>query len=467
MASYASILLFSVIAVLLWATVIATSYIECSSYEDECPSGLICVGPKVTMRCAPTRPVGSECDSQQYLPCEPGVLCRDGLCTESIVSEGGNCLPFGSVCESGTVCAGRNGRKKCVLPMKEGEFCKGDPFWVCEEGLECSDNLCIRPVVPKGGDCSAEGAVCEEGTVCKDKVLSVAASEKRCIRPREEGERCKRDPFWMCAEGLSCAHNRCISGPFPKGGNCLQEGSVCADGLVCAGKETRKKCVVPMKEGEFCKGDVFWVCEAGLDCVGKVCVRPFVPEGENCDAEGANCEEGTTCIGRRGKKRCVRPMKEGERCKRDPFWRCAEGLECVERKCRREGIPERGNCLEEESNCADGLECVGRMDKKICKRPMKEGERCKTDPFWVCETGLSCIRSRCRADPVFVGRGEKCDGVTTVCKEGFHCVMSTRREVLVCGPIRFEGNRCKNSSRFQCASGLQCVHGRCRLPGKY
>lgn len=81
------------------------------------------------------------------------------------------------VCEEGLVCSGSKDNPRCVMPMKKGEACrKGDPYWICEEGLKC--------VGPKGN--------------------------QRCERPMKKGENCrKKDPFWICEEGLKCEAGVC------------------------------------------------------------------------------------------------------------------------------------------------------------------------------------------------------------------------------------------------------------------
>lgn len=241
-----------------------------------------------------------------------------------------SCSPEDTTCPKGRVCAGgRPDNMRCVKPMPEGGFCKGDPFWVCARGLACVGKVCVK-AVKKGGSCVPPGSICEDGTVC----AGGRPDNKRCVKPMPIGGVCKGDPFWVCEEGLECVNKVCVK-EVRKGESCVPPNTVCEDGTVCAGgRPDNKRCVKPMPVGGRCKGDPFWVCEEGLVCKNQVCRRKIAVKGESCVAPTTKCMKGTVCAGGKpDNKRCVKPLAEGDFCKGDPFWVCDKGLECVREMC--------------------------------------------------------------------------------------------------------------------------------------
>lgn len=227
----------------------------------------------------------------------------------------------------GKVCAGTRRVKKCVKPMGEGQFCKGDPFWVCGSGLKCRDRVCVKSSVKDPRiRCDRPGVVCPSGTKC------VGNKVKRCIRPMKEGGECRNDPYWICASGLECQRRKCVkaTGKAPPGGRC--EEKPCIDGEVCAGIAV-KRCIVPMGPGKECRNDPFWICEKGTFCKDNVCTF-MVEEGEDCLRMGAMCVAGAKCVGTSTRKICKKPMVLGGVCnKLDPFWYCDVGLRCYWGTC--------------------------------------------------------------------------------------------------------------------------------------
>lgn len=246
---------------------------------------------------------------------------------------------------------------------------------------------------------------------------------------------------------------------LPEKADCTHATTSCIPGTVCAGRPTHKKCVIPMKEDEFCKGDPFWVCESGLECVDELCVVPKIEEGNSCKGNVSGCEDGTVCAGSRRRKKCVVPMKEGELCKGDPFWVCASGLNCVDQTCKKPTVLEGGSCNESGAECAEGTVCAGRRGRAKCVQPKWLGEKCRRGTYAVCHKDLNCSRRRCRGK--FVGRGRSCDGTTKTCRKPSHCVRKEDKKTFVCGTRRIEGDQCKEHHDFRCVDGLLCISGKC------
>lgn len=104
---------------------------------------------------------------------------------------------------------------------------------------------------------------------------------------------------------------------------------------MCAGPPENPRCVMPMLEGGQCRGgrDPYWVCAEGLQCINNICRRVRATTGGRCDGEGDVCEDGMVCAGPPEKPRCVKPMGPGGKCGVDPFWVCIVGLTCVDGIC--------------------------------------------------------------------------------------------------------------------------------------
>lgn len=426
---------------------------DCLPEGSQCVDGTVCAGTASEKSCVSVIPGGGSCTDDDLSVCEEGFECIDGTCAVHPVPEGGDCLPEDSKCVEGTICVGTDAVKTCITPISPGGECTDDVLSVCEEDYDCVEGVCSPPTVPKGGDCSAEDAVCTEGTVCAGR-----PHRRRCVTPMPIGGRCGQDPRWVCEDGLVCMRKVCKPKPLPEGSDCLPEGSVCEDGTVCAGGPTRKRCVVPMQIGGPCGTDPRWICAEGLECMQKKCVLAPVPEGGNCKPEGSVCVDGTVCAGRKHRL-CVKPMPEGGRCGRDPRWICDEGLVCMKKRCRRNPLDVGVDCSAERSTCVKGAVCAGSDSEKMCVVPGGVGDACGSDAFSVCETGYPCENGYC--GPLVVRRGKACDDTTKVCADGYHCTDGFRTGSRVCGKVRLEGERCKNHPRHRCGSGLSCISGTC------
>ena len=168
-----------------------------------------------------------------------------------------------------------------------------------------------------------------------------------------------------------------------RSGRCPGPGSPCPKGMKCVGPTGRMKCKHPMRANKRCGQDPYWVCADGLNCVKNVCTKK-VPVNNDCSTEEGTCPKGKECVGPSGKKRCNKPMKKGGRCGVDPYWVCADGLTCVDEICRNND-PVEENCSPDTSPCRDGKQCVGPTGAQKCKKPMTEDEKCGQNPYGVCE----------------------------------------------------------------------------------
>lgn len=400
---------------------------------------------------------GQKCGRSSIQICSKELVCAKSVCQVPNTQLKKDCLPEGSICAVGTVCAGMEEEKKCVIPMTDGKRCGRDPFWVCDDGLECANNTCRHPLVPPGGDCLPEHSICMDGYICVGR-----ENKKMCKKPMMEGENCGKDPFWVCHESLTCVDNKCAHPAVPPKGDCLPEGSVCEEGTICTGTEKKRKCVMPMTEGKNCGTDPFWVCEEYLECVRNRCRRPPVlPEGD-CLHENSVCTEGYSCVGRNNKKKCKKPMTKGEKCGTDPFWVCEEGLQCMKRKCVLPPVPPKGDCLPEGSVCEDGYVCAGTKQKKKCVVPMPVDKRCGNDPLWVCEAHLQCIDGTCRNKDAIISPGGDCSYSGAICHAGTICkfVRGSRSRCLWPTAI---GRDCDSlRKRILCEKDFSCVNGVCK-----
>lgn len=426
-----------------------TATTACTQYGASCGNDRICAGPDGKLLCVRPMPAGNSCAVDPYWVCRESLRCENHVC---VVPEMGDCFLNENFCSSGTICAGIGNLKRCVHPAGEGYSCGSNHFQICKTGLRCTNDECVRPQIPAGNSCSESGAQCEEGTICAG-----TTENKRCVAPMGEGKQCGQDPFWICEEGLDCKNGVCIANYIPKGGDCSKLKSKCEAGTVCAGTAKRMRCVVPMAENETCGRDPFWVCESSLDCVDNLCKKMAIEKGGNCLPKDSVCTEGTVCAGRSDKKRCVKPMSEGERCGRDPFWICKAGLDCVENRCVLPRVRKGGNCLKEGSVCVEGTVCVGTEMRKKCVTPMDKGEKCGKDPFWVCKAGLTCTNGTCNLSGG--SEGTDCKSNASHCEEGLVCAGNDRRRRCV-KPIPLAG-KCGMNPRAVCDRELVCINGHC------
>lgn len=176
--------------------------------------------------------------------------------------------------------------------------------------------------IPRGGDCLERETGCARSLVCVG-----TETRKRCVRPMPAGKPCDVDPYWVCAPNLVCESNVC---KIPKGRRCVGNETSCVSGTICAGTDTRKRCVKPMPTCGRCGVDPWWVCRGRLVCENNICK---IRMNGACNYPGSCCVDGTACVGPEHQKRCSKPMPKGGRCGADPWWVCDEGLMCMNGVC--------------------------------------------------------------------------------------------------------------------------------------
>lgn len=352
----------------------------CLFNRATCDDGLICAGNAHRKICVTPKERGDQCGRSSFEKCQSDLECHGGRCC---VPQNGDCLPSRSICVPGLVCAGRTNKKRCVEPMPEGDACGQDPFWVCEKGLNCVNNICVKPGIQDGGSCAKNEDGCSEGLVCVG-----TKSRKFCVSPLNSGSACYLSPFVVCKDGFVCDGEMC---GIPRGKDCTENSTLCADGLVCAGTSS-KKCVVPIDIGGECNASPMKVCRSMLNCVRNKCERAKIPEGATCTLSGAKCVDGLVCAGNSKQRLCVRPRTPGESCGQNKFSVCTSNLVCYQKRCK---VPKFGDCRAFSSECMSGTECVGTRFVRKCVKSMEKGQPCALDPFWVCSKSLKCIRGTC------------------------------------------------------------------------
>ena len=469
----------------------------CTDHRDDCVEGTECDGRGDEKRCLVYKQAGMQCRiDEAFWICQEDLTCQDDTCK---IPQGGECTNNRDDCVAGTTCGGEGATKRCIVVKEAGEQCTaGDASEVCASGLSCEDGSCQ---IPRNGVCTDNPDACVDGTDCDGR-----NAEKRCIVYKEPGMECRpNEPFWICRDGLTCEDRTC---KISQGAECTDSRDDCVDGTTCGGEGATKRCIVIKEAGETCSAnDDSEVCASGLSCEGGSCQ---IPRNGVCTNEPDACVDGTTCGGRGSEKRCIVIKKAGETCiANNAFDLCEDGLSCMSGSCR---IPRNGVCTATPDACAEGTDCDGRGAEKRCIVYKQAGMECRpTEPFWICESGLSCENRRCKiplgsscasaptqcADgatcagsgrsrkcaPLPRELGEKCDG-TLKCKRGFVCdglcklpkqadclrhptgciagtLCSGTRLKKLCSPVRSEGHRCSEVGFMPCGPGLSCVKNVC------
>jgi hypothetical protein len=111
-------------------------------------------------------------------------------------------------CAADLVCArDMSGALACAALPARGEPCLADPIQRCQEGLACSDDVCIDP--PESGeaclDFSAGLNRCATGLVCGGRLCSVTPGAPGCDACTEPDmscvvEVCMPEPPLVCSD---------------------------------------------------------------------------------------------------------------------------------------------------------------------------------------------------------------------------------------------------------------------------
>lgn len=411
----------------------------CNEIPAQCAMGFSCVGTGETKKCNKLKGVGQKCHIDPFWVCKDGLTCEDNKCK---IKQFGVCTDNPTQCAMGFSCVGTGQTKKCNKLKRVGQRCHIDPFWVCEENLQCEDNTCK---VPSGGTCTNDEDDCVTGTECIG-----TKSNKKCKVLRKVDETCGQDPFWVCEGGLIC-DGKC---KIPKDGVCTMNKESCAKGLECLGSGAEKRCEMRVPVGSVCETDPFELCENGLVCEEKECK---IAMGGPCgDAPSGSCVSSTICG---DNEICVKPPPKpvgvGEVCNKTGMDKCESNLVCEKNMCK---IKRGGVCTKYPNACSMNLSCVGTGSTKRCNKLMGPGERCEVDPFWVCQDGLVCQNKRCR-----IAAGDVCTRSRRACVSGTWCVGT--RTVKRCKAPKGLGEQCGKDPFWVCHRGLTCDRRdyRCKL----
>ncbi len=134
--------------------------------NEECDDGNMVDGDGCDADC--TLPVCTEICLEEY-GCNGDLGCTNGTCMNSICPGDNDCvcatcgdgdMDDGEECDDGNMADGDGCEADCTLPGCQ-EVCTEE--YGCEEGMECTDGICINSTCPEEEDCSCE--LCGDGNI--------------------------------------------------------------------------------------------------------------------------------------------------------------------------------------------------------------------------------------------------------------------------------------------------------------
>lgn len=258
----------------------------------------------------------------------------------------------------------------------------------CEEGLLCSGGRCVEPCsvlsgLHVGERCSdpatgIEFQPCAQGLWCDFSV-------GRCAAPPPPGSPCGAGG--NCGPAAYCDWQASICRELPGEGESCSESPDCADGLACVSDQDygSATCLARAEAGESCDDRP---CALALSCDENRICRAAGEAGESCYDIG--CAEGLFCDFE-GNSICREPPGVGAPC---PFGTCQSDA-----WCDTATDPAAPVCV---AGAANGEACSGHVQcgsdycpKGTCEARPELGDDCSD--LFVCEAGLSCDGSTCRA----------------------------------------------------------------------
>lgn len=127
-----------------------------------CDESILCIEPAVCSynTCTIIAGDGESCNEEEYINCEDGFICSDGICHEGKYNQPitSPCHKDYAFCEEGLEC--QDG--KCVKIAKEDETCNESGGIICEPGKVCLKNICV----PVGNECSSSAQCTEKDSFC-------------------------------------------------------------------------------------------------------------------------------------------------------------------------------------------------------------------------------------------------------------------------------------------------------------
>ena len=117
---------------------------SCSDPDAGCVKPFICAGPAGGEKCVKRKYRGMVCGDTPFSKCAPRLKCdTDGICKLEMGLRG-KCGANFQICTPPLSCVGTPELKRCVMKKGIGMVCGKDPFWVCEDGLECINSRCVK-----------------------------------------------------------------------------------------------------------------------------------------------------------------------------------------------------------------------------------------------------------------------------------------------------------------------------------
>jgi len=226
--------------------------------------------------------------------------------------------------------------------------CAGDNTF-CYIADQCP-GTCTE-LIPEGGDCSQEGAVCESELQCLDG---------KCVKPASVGEACSHTDGPNCDDFLFCVGADDQAGQpgtcktmdevfvAQEGASCDMDGLLlCAEGLSCTlhlEEQTASfSCVEPVAADEECAFAIPSQCPAGYYCdvdlqankfTGHCVQLPGIDEACVDQMLTPACAWPARCVN--GK--CKQPVANGEACTADEECysdNCSDGKCAPSDPCKR------------------------------------------------------------------------------------------------------------------------------------
>lgn len=359
-----------------------------------CDSEAPCAGPGV---CS----AGGECEAPQL---GNGSPCDDELfCSKYSVCLSGICVPDDNDgCEDGN---------ECTLDLcdEETETCTEE---LMNDGVDCQDNdLCTQNESCLNGLCQGgTGVVCDDGNLC---TLDSCTSDLGCLFSNENTACNDGDP---CTLADLCSAGEC------QGGTLLD----CDDGNEC----TEDVCLTESGCTSLPSGDIpcdeVNLCTKG-SCDGEVCGTLPVPcdDGNECTLDSCDAVLG-----------CLYDSSISGDC--DDGDLCTTGETCSDGFCGG-GFP---------ADCDDGNECTTDMCGGVggCSHTHQVGS-CNEGNL--CTTGV-CVAGECSISSVSCDDGNTCTDGSCAPAEG-------------CSYINLTGTVCDDANA--CTENETCVEGACDLGG--
>ena len=201
------------------------------------------------------------------------------------ISRGERCDPADDKCDAPLSCVGNSPNTRCFMKKPIGMKCGKDPFWVCEDGLECCDGRCFAV--------GSKGERCGKFIKCPPPLSCVGLKKNlRCFEKKPEGMRCGKDPFWVCKDGLACVEGICKKGAGI--GESCGMGVPCGAPLSCEGPSHDMRCFLKKALLERCGENPYSTCEGKLVC-DNTCKIPR-RLGKKCRSKKHGCKAGLICL---------------------------------------------------------------------------------------------------------------------------------------------------------------------------